>query len=768
MKNDVLKELQGIIKNITASKIKPHRFALLLAISKLYRENPLRPNKFHIDSELEQMFKESYLELSPHSEPSSIMIEYPFYHLQNSSCWNFHLIKGKESEYYDVITSKKARFTKQRLLRLVSHASVSENLDLLLRNKKHRDEFIATLKEIYVTMNPISETSSSSFEKIKVKDEKFSNPFVGYLNSLQQAGGSNENALAEAQVCNSSFPYLHVNHPLAQTIFNELHSESIRHVILTGHAGDGKSTLAIDILKMISGVSIAEPLSKPISLREDIDGSDVTVIKDLSEQNKNNSVQFVKELLDGKRRFLLVSNTGTLLDLFKENNDILELDRSHLESSLLDAISDETGVADLNLNGTIFKVFNLARMDNLQIARQIFEKMLVKDRWKICENKACRKNCPIYINVDLIQQNKHLVIDRIFLAYRRMYEYGTRLTLRQLTEHLAYMITSGLEGSDIKNIQEQQYRLLKIEYLFFNRFFGDNGFKPDAKAARMKSVKEIITQGFGERPSPIWEHRLWLRTYGQSFNFGVNGCQAEFDYLRERGSQITGNSEFDITSDRAREQVRRMLYFLYDFENKDQGYIGQYLNSPILLNWIDWQKPEVGLGLKEKTILERKIYHVLQEHFTGVRMPEGSEQNDRRLYITLSRRRSDIRQSAQIVLAQIDWSTATDLRLIDKYSANGNHRKELVLLGKGQISGINLYLSVPFLDYVFMRHFGELGEVLQASYIERLDSYKSRLQQCTGIEKDERILLVHLKTDHTFQRQQYGVRDGYLEVSNVL
>ncbi len=259
-----------------------------------------------------------------------------------------------------------------------------------------------------------------------------------------------------------------------------------------------------------------------------------------------------------------------------------------------------------------------------------------------------------------------------------------------------------------------------------------------------------------------------MRTYGQSFNFGVNGCQAEFELLRECGSRITWNIESEITPDRAREQVRRMLYFLYDFENKDQGYIGQYLNSPTLLNWMDWQKPEVGLGFKEKSILERKIYHVLQEHFTGVRMPEGSDQNDRRLYITLSRRRSEVRQSAQIVLAQIDWSTATDLRLIDKYSANGSQRKELALLGKGPISDIDLHLSVPFLDYVFMRHFGELGEVLQASYIERLDSYKSRLQQRTGIKKNERILLVHLKTDHTFQRQQYGVSNGRLEVSNVL
>jgi len=747
---------------------KPHKIVAILAAIEVLKINGFRDTKIPFSDDFKQSFSNIFANYV--SEKHSCRPYTPFFHLRSSSFWNLIPKRGKETELIRSTTVGGPG----ALTDIVDHAKISDDFLKILQASSSRDELTSFLlfhleEGQNIDSENIKQVTSilDSIPKTNY-DISYNNPFVGYLNSLQQVGGSNENALAEAQVCNSSFSHLHVNHPLAQMIFSELHSVPIKHVILTGHAGDGKSTLAIDILKMIKGISISEPLSTPIGLREDIDGSDVTVIKDLSEQSKNDSAELIEELLKGKRRFLLVSNTGTLLDLFKGNNDILDLGRSQLESRLLDAIGHETGVADLNINGTIFKVFNLALMDNLQIARQIFEKMLLEDRWKICEDRACRKNCPICINIELIQQNKHLIVDRIFLAYRRMYEYGTRLTLRQLTEHLSYMITSGLEGSDIQDIQERNYRPLKIEYLFFNRFFSDNGFETDPSAARMKSVREIIGQGFGERPSPIWEHRLWLRTYGQSFNFGVNGCQTEFDFLRERGSRTTRNIESEITPDLAREQVRRMLYFLYDFENKDQGYIGQYLNSPTLLNWMDWQKSEAGLGFNEKMTLERKIYHVLQEHFTGVRMPEGSEQNDRRLYITLSRRRSEVRQSAQIVLAQIDWSTAIDLRLIDKYSANGSQRKELSLIGKGPINGIDLHLTVPFLDYVVMRHFGELGEVLQASYIERLDSYKSRLQQRTGIEKNERILLVHLKTDHTFRRQQYGLYNGRLEVSNVL
>jgi len=69
----------------------------------------------------------------------------------------------------------------------------------------------------------------------------------------------------------------------------------------------------------------------------------------------------------------------------------------------------------------------------------------------------------------------------------------------------------------------------------------------------------------------------------------------------------------------------------------------QFLNSPTILRWQDWQKQEAQLEMTEKNVLEQRIYHVLQEHFTGVRLPEGSKGHDRRLYITLSRGKSEIR-----------------------------------------------------------------------------------------------------------------------------
>jgi hypothetical protein len=222
-----------------------------------------------------------------------------------------------------------------------------------------------------------------------------------------------------------------------------------------------------------------------------------------------------------------------------------------------------------------------------------------------------------------------------------------------------------------------------------------------------------------------------------------------------------------MTPDQAREQVRRMLFFLYDFFGDNTSFLRQYLNSPTILRWQDWQKLGAQLEMTEKNVLEQRIYHVLQEHFTGIRLPEGSRGHDRRLYITLSRGRNDIRQSAQVVVAQVDWSNETMLELVSGKNVAGGTRTDLELRGRGRIQDAKLVLTLPFLDYVLMRHFGEVGETLQAAYVERLERFKAQIQDL-ATESPAHVMLVRLKTDHTFRRQQYTVRDGKLEVTDVL
>jgi len=607
------------------------------------------------------------------------------------------------------------------------------------------------------------------FERVSYSENiaPVSNNFVTYLNSLHCNNAGSENALAESQACNPFFAYIHVPHPLVTTVRDCLIKEEKTHVILTGHAGDGKSTIALKLFKELKHLPADQPLAVPLKPREDLiltNGKVITIIKDLSEWSDDDKQRLLTELLTGNNCFLLVSNTGTLLNLFADYGfDNLHVSKAETEPQLLEAIDSENAF-ELLYGKNKFSVFNLALQNNLGIAKRIFIRMLDSKRWQECENKPCSQQCPIYRNVSLIQQYPDRIIDRLFLAYRRMYEYGIRLTLRQLTAHLSYILTAGLDCQDILQLSARLDKPLISEFMFYNRFFGDNGKAQELPALQLQAIQKIRQQGFGEQPCPTWERQLWLLTRTQSFKIGVTSLEEEFDRLRRYGSGELNIEDKSLSADQAREQVRRMLYFLYNFPPQDDSFIRHFLGSPAIVKWWKWQEDNSRLSLSESGNFKQRIFQVLQEQFTGVRLPENAGV-DRILYITLSRHKQDIRQSAQIVLAQIDFESEFSILLVDHVNFWGDRRRDLCLNGNGRLKTISMSLTLPFLDYVLMRQRGETGEVLQAAYAARLEHLKSRLLKLADRGHNEDILLVRLRTNHTFIRQNYSVRSNRLEVA---
>ena len=587
------------------------------------------------------------------------------------------------------------------------------------------------------------------------------NPFVSYLNSLHSRSVGNENALAESQSRNTHFGLIHVDHPVAKTIQELLTGDQRQHVILTGHAGDGKSTIAIDLYKQFKGLPPGNPLPADIDRREDIvvHNNQVTIIKDFSEWSQAERLTLVGEMLDNcTRRFILISNTGTLLDTFVDYERQKSGRWTHVESELLKAM-DSVKPRKTCFRKTPFYIVNLSMIDNIGTAEQIFRRMINPERWEICHEHECRHKCPILRNVQLIQQNESIVRQRLFLVYRRMYEYGTRFTLRQISAHLAYMITSGLSCEDIVKFSQKATPPPMSEFMFFNRFFGDNGVEVDTPALQLHVVSTVRKQGFGGHLCPSWERQLWLRSKGKSFRLKAVGDRSEFDLLREHGTGLKSEGKFSPRQ--AREQVRRMLFFLHKFDaNSGDTFIKIFLKSAMILEFIKWQGG-ISSGLN---YLHRRILHVLQEHFTGVRLPEGTSR-DQFLYITLGRRVREIRQSAQVVLARFP----KDDFILELESINngiGSVRRELVFRGRTQQIQGQLRLTLPLLDYVMMRNEGELGEDLQASYIDRLEKFKGQLlNQADATPRDD-IMLVSLRTNHMFRRQRFSICENRLEVTD--
>ena len=115
-------------------------------------------------------------------------------------------------------------------------------------------------------------------------------------------------------------------------------------------------------------------------------------------------------------------------------------------------------------------MLNIGQLDSIDTACQVFSRMLEPENWTYCHQCAIHGDCPISKNVKLLQSNLELVSERVYYLYKRLYEYGHRLTMRQMTGHLAYTLTGGLDCIDISNMSLLARRQQSYSVGFTNWF----------------------------------------------------------------------------------------------------------------------------------------------------------------------------------------------------------------------------------------------------------------------------------------------------------
>jgi len=200
-------------------------------------------------------------------------------------------------------------------------------------------------------------------------------------------------------------------------------------------------------------------------------------------------------------------------------------------------------------------------------------------------------------------------------------------------------------------------------------------------------------------------------------------------------------------------------------EGEDHLYLRGFLNSAMILDFHRWQADShLNFSLQEQSQLRHKILHVLREHFTGIRLPEETTSQSY-LYITLSRRAGEVRQSAQVVLARIPEDSFR-LQFLTNRDTVGNIAQQLAMKCEIGEASPELHLGLPFLDYVMMRNQGEIGQDLQVSYMDRLERFRSQITKAAAKQPGDGMMLVRLRTDFTFRKQVITVRKGKLEVTD--
>lgn len=576
------------------------------------------------------------------------------------------------------------------------------------------------------------------------------NPFTSYLNSLSSASAGNENATAESQVGNPLFDRVMVPHPLADLLYRKLVEER-RSVILTGNAGDGKTTLASEVFRRVMGQL------RSLRQREEIPRANLTIIKDMSELAEEQREATLLEAMRARdTTWLIVSNTGTLINSARRAAPKLKLPEDQIESELLTHLEADEPKLVL---GERFLLINLGRFDSIDAACEVFARMLDAQNWEECNGCGCADGCPILANIRLLQEHAEVVRGRVALLYRRLYEYGVRLTMRQMTGHLAYAITGGRTCEELAKRSWIARAEADTGALFFNLFFGDDGDQPLPEAGQLVPIQRVREAEFGVTLDPLFERSAWMKG---GDGLPLHGsAQAVFQRLRQPCQGDDGAEGYaGACGAPVRRQARRLVYFFGSLEDeKDRRYLSTFIQSPMLLESMRFAP---GTDTMPRLVERRhrvRVLQVLQEFFTGIRLPE--DQGMDHLYITLNRR--DGNAATQVVLADF---RAEEFRIevLPRYQGVP-HTGGIWRLRHE--SGVAMDLDLFFLDFVARRYEGEIAQELTAYYADRLERFKVgllRTRQEAGPPDENQLRLLRIGPDRRFEVIEVAITDQGLEV----
>lgn len=730
----------------TGSLKKPHKYIALMSMIFVLKKQGFRENKILFDDDFKSVFSVIFQKIAKKNDRNRPHT--PFFHLKTSGLVILVPKEGIDLSKVNTIGSP------GELNDYVAYAMLAPELFESLKNTLLQIEILNEIKKNLLEYHRQEEIPEQEATTVK-DDYKY---FLNYLNTLQRVHGGNENALAEFQAQNPLFARIAAPHPLEQALIADLKAGT-HSIILTGHAGDGKTTLAFAVYRALCGIPADLPLPElgNSQVRFRIDGHNALLIKDLSEQERRRHGDLLTELLDGQTRSLLVSNTGALRDFFLSQED--KSRRVKLEADLLDSLRKEQDDT-FSFRGRQFKIYNLALRDNLCLAQTVLSNMLAPELWTRCESCRHQKSCPVRFNRMLLADTSSPTRQRLFLAYKRLQAYGLRLTMRQLSEHMAYCLTGGLDERRLCQAEILEPGIGPQQHVY-NLFFGGPHARPDSAVADMAAIKAVHEQQLGAYPLPSLDKLLWHELPPDTELLGL--APQVVPFLQQLVRQ--GSAQSDPASGaEARLQARRLLYFCAQPAQTDlrERLQKDFLRSPGVLLYAELQgQTQLEPGVKRKLL--RCLFHVLQEHFTGIHLPISSGQHSQEtLYITLNRPTPLLRQSVQTVLCAVSWQENFNLRIGNRPDG----RPSLLLEGRHNLKNIRpLELTVPFLDYVLRRYEGAVGDLPRATFSQQLDTLKAQLLRC--MKDDDEANVIHLLrycSDYKLIQDEYMLNGTMLEV----
>lgn len=521
------------------------------------------------------------------------------------------------------------------------------------------------------------------------------NEFVNYLNSTNNVGGNSTGSLAETQVKSCYYDSVKVDRNLGKYITDCVSSGEHQSFILTGHAGDGKTSILVQVLKKLGLLQENE------SLFVEKEYSDFFYIKDMSEIPAEHQAQALRKALNAPstgKTSLLISNTGPLLKTFEtliredraaQGFEFNSDDKLRLQSSLLSQL-DENDDEILHIENYSFILVNIARVDNVPFASKILKKIIAPELWESCNSCPCADRCPIKNNRELLAIHFDRVAAFVDNYYRYLYENDRRMTIRQMLGQISYAITGNWTCADI---QTHHLREPFFNWNFANLFFGYIGLKPAKDASQIKGIEQIQNLAL-DRIALDVDYNLFVSQDYSCFDTKIEAEVKALTTKYRRHYQITNEDQL-VNEKKAEKELQfrsavRRFYLIFSLVDS-QEHIDHIMNQIFGTYYAEYRK--MILSKQSKTSLNQMrniIFEALFMKNTGF-LPNGKNE----LPLTL-RREDDVFQNVMIVLGELSRS---DLSVIQKKSNNrfeDTEDKHTLYLKMGAKT---FRLSLPMITY---------------------------------------------------------------------
>ncbi|QFU01023.1 Serine/threonine-protein kinase PknD [Halomonas sp. THAF5a] len=630
-----------------------------------------------------------------------------------------------------------ARFTSARVMRQALDEALAEPEAVVAEQTPVDDELKVPVAEIA----PERPASAMGVSDVQV--------FVEYLNTIHNLSADNRHALAEAQATSRYFSELHVELKLTKSIVNIFSREEDAVVMLTGHAGDGKSTVAVELLKRARGLPAGTPLPQAPDEVELVQlyGRPLAIVKDMSELPASERLEKLRDAITGAGNALIVSNTGPLLSAFSDYFSQLKA-KEEVEQKVLHRLDQPLHNGELGDNnclpesgGKKVYIANLSMLSNVDTAVEFLDKLVAHPIWDECAACNAAPTCPIKLNVELLRESGQVAQERVRFVYERMTAYGRRMTMRQLTAHLSFSLTGGLSCQDVRTSTTGERPLS----LFSESFFGHVGPLTEQAVDALFCLKQMADLHFGANSNPKFDQLVYEGRLGEALELP---SRVERNVLRWQ------KEARDPAGGEARRRLRRLVYMLgqprSSYGEFKSVLIDDFLHSPMLRTLGDWvNQGSVDTGLAKRKFI-KKTLGVLMEEYIGCMVPGTALE---RLFITLRRPDESLFQPVQIVLKTIP---------VDEFELTFDRERALPVLVH---NSARLGLTLPLLDYIVSRSRGEITGELDAIHRASLDQFRGALLG-TGHAHQDVITVLQIDADgevmtHKFSANSDGQRLVY-------